>query len=224
MLGTFTYELWFKSYHCFTVGSLEFLEIANLSLFPSPPPCSASRRRRHRQRRRRRLLGFPGHYFAVRWHPRVADDLLPLLLPRAGAPRPCHARRRVQKRPRRRHLAVAVESPLQWPPSPSSERPGSTNTPETNSYRPFSLSSLPRRRTPPPPCLNPGELHPAAEPPPQTRSTPTAPTISRASPSRNSQTVSPRPILTGAPSPSLASAADPPCSAEPPLPSLSPQP
>ena len=118
----------------------------------------------------------------MRWRPRVADDLLPLLLPRAGAPRPCHARRRVQKRPRRRHLAVAVESPLQWPPSPSSERPGSTNTPETNSYRPFSLSSLPRRRTPPPPCLNPGELHPAAEPPPQTRSTPTDPTISRASP------------------------------------------
>src|SRR6185312_292693 len=53
MLGTFPYELWFKSYRCFTVGSLEFLEIANLSLFPSPPPCSASRRRRHLQRRRR---------------------------------------------------------------------------------------------------------------------------------------------------------------------------
>ena len=40
---------------------------------------------------RRRLPGFPGHYFAVRWHPRVADDLLPLLLPRAGAPTPRHA-------------------------------------------------------------------------------------------------------------------------------------
>src|SRR6185503_5046923 len=84
MLGTFPYELWFKSYRCFTVGSLEFLEIANLSLFPSPPPCSASRRRRHRQRRRRRLPGFPGHYSVVRWRPRVTDDLLPLLLPRAG--------------------------------------------------------------------------------------------------------------------------------------------
>ena len=204
-----------------------FWKLQNRPFLPPPPPCSVSRRRPPTAPPAgvvERLPGHPGHYFASRCHPRVAPELLPLLLPRAGAPRPCHARRRVQKRPRRRHLAVAVESPLQSPPSPSSERPGSTNTPETNSYRPFSLSSLPRRRTPPPPCLNPGELHPAAEPPPQTRSTPTAPTISRASPSRNSQTVSPRPILTGAPSPSLASAADPPCSAEPPLPSLSPQP
>src|SRR6185312_3424628 len=101
MLGTFPYELWFKSYRCFTVGSLEFLEIANLSLFPSPPPCSASRRRRHRQRRRRRLPGFPGHYSAVRWRPRVADDLLPLLLLRAGASRPSHAPPPFPEPPRR---------------------------------------------------------------------------------------------------------------------------
>jgi len=40
---------------------------------------------------RRRLPGFPGHQFAVRWLPRVAGELLPLLLPRAGAPTPRHA-------------------------------------------------------------------------------------------------------------------------------------
>src|SRR6185295_10553186 len=54
MLGTFPFELWFKSYRCFTVGSLEFLEIAKLPLSStSTPPalfCAAAHRR-HRRRR-----------------------------------------------------------------------------------------------------------------------------------------------------------------------------
>ena len=43
MLGTFPFELWFKSYRCFTVGSLEFLEIAKLPLSSTSTPllCSA---------------------------------------------------------------------------------------------------------------------------------------------------------------------------------------
>ena len=38
MLGTFSYEPYFKSYRCFTVGSLDFLEIALRSFLP-PPAC-----------------------------------------------------------------------------------------------------------------------------------------------------------------------------------------
>ena len=34
MLGTFSFEPYFKSYRWFTIGSLEFLEIASRSLFP----------------------------------------------------------------------------------------------------------------------------------------------------------------------------------------------
>ena len=74
--------------------------------------------------------------------------------------------RRAQNLPDGRHLAAAVERPLQSTPPSSSERPRTTRVPELDFARPFALSSLPRRRTPPPPCLNPGELHPAAEPPP----------------------------------------------------------
>ena len=150
MLSTFSFEPYFKSYRWFTEWSLEFLEIAKRPLSPSPTSLLCSRRRPPTAPPAGAGESLPGHYSASRWHPRVALLLLSLLLPRAGAPRPCHARRRVQKHPRRRHLAVAVESPLQWPPSSSSERPSPTNTPETNSYRPFALSSLPHRRTPPP--------------------------------------------------------------------------
>ena len=38
MLGTFPFELWFKSYRCFTVGSLEFLEITKLPLSSTSTP------------------------------------------------------------------------------------------------------------------------------------------------------------------------------------------
>ena len=85
MLGTFSFELWFKSYRCFTVGSLELLEIAKSPLSPSSPSLLCFSPPATDSTARRRLPGFPGHYFAVRWLPRVAGELLPLLLPRAGA-------------------------------------------------------------------------------------------------------------------------------------------
>ena len=111
---------------------------------------------------------------------------------------PCHAPRRFQNHPVGRHRDAAVERPLQSTPPSSSERPRTTRVPELDFARPFALSSLPRRRTPPPPCLNPGELHPTAEPPTQTRSTPTSPTISTASTSHSSQAISPHPNTAGA--------------------------
>ena len=135
---------------------------------------------------------------------------------------PCHTPRRAQNLPDSRHRDVAVERPLQSPPLPSSERPSNRGTPATQSPRSLALSSLPHPRTPPPPRLNAGELHPAEEPPPQARSTPIAPTFSRVSTSRSSQAASHRLILAGATSSSLASAAEPPCSADPPPPSPSP--
>ena len=94
--------------------------------------------------------------------------------------------RRAQNLPGGRHRDVAVESPNQRPSSRSFARLSTTRHPGFDFTRSFALSSLPRCRTPPPPRLNPGEPHPTAEPPTQTRSTPTSPTISTASTSRSS--------------------------------------
>ena len=89
MLGTFPFELYFKSYCLFTEWSLEFSKIAKRPLSPSPtsllcfsPPPTDSADAGTVER----LPGHPGHYFASRWHPRVALLLLPRLFPRAGAP------------------------------------------------------------------------------------------------------------------------------------------
>ena len=95
--------------------------------------------------------------------------------------RPSHAPRRFQNRPAGRHLAAAVESPNQRPSSRSFARLSTTRSPARYSSPLFASSLTPRPRTPQPLIPNPGELHPAAEPPPQARSTPTAPTISSAS-------------------------------------------
>jgi hypothetical protein len=60
MLGTFPFELWFKSYCLFTEWSLEFLEIAKLPLSSTSTPLlcfsppSTDSAAAHRQRRRRR--------------------------------------------------------------------------------------------------------------------------------------------------------------------------
>ena len=207
MLGTFPFELWFKSYHWFyslvpgTFGNCKIALIPffpSLLCFPSPATDSAAVER---------LPGFPGHYSAVRWRPRVADDLLPLLLLRAGASRPSHAPRRFQNRPAGRHLAAAVESPNQRPSSRSFARLSTTRSPARYSSPFFASTLTPRPRTPQPLTPNPDELHPAAEPPPQARSNPTAPTFSRASSSRNSQAISPRPNLTGATPPPCSESA-----------------
>ena len=200
------------------------MEISNLPLSPSPPPCSASRRRPPTAPPWSAFPAFPAitppcagaHASRTSSSPACCLALAPP--PLATPPRSA------QNLPDGGHLAAAVERPLQSPPLPSSERPSNRGTPATQSPRSLALSSLPHPRTPPPPRLNAGELHPAAEPPPQARSTPIAPTFSRVSTSRSSQAASHRLILAGATSPSLASAAEPPCSVEPPPPSLSPQP
>jgi hypothetical protein len=74
-----------------------------------------------------------------------------------------------------------VESPNQRPSSRSFARLSTTRSPARYSSLLFASSLTLRPRTPQPLTPNPGELHPAAEPPLQARSTPTAPTISRAS-------------------------------------------
>ena len=224
MLGTFSFELWFKSYRCFTVGSLELLVIAKRTFSSTSTPCSASRRRPPTAPPADAFPAFPAITSpCAGFHASPASSSPACCL--ALAPPPLATPpRSAQNLPDGRHLAAAVERPLQSPPLPSSERPSNRGTPATQSPRSLALSSLPHPRTPPPPRLNAGELHPAEEPPPQARSTPIAPTFSRVSTSRSSQAASHRLILAGATSPSLASAAEPPCSADPPPPSPSPQP
>jgi hypothetical protein len=147
MLGTFSFEPYFKSYRWFTVGSLKFLEIAFGSLFPflqlacllllPPPLCSAAARR-----------GGPARPPpASRWHPRVAPNLLHRPLPRAGA---LSTLPRAPAEPSSRHLAVAVASLLQSPPLSPRVRTSITSTPSFHSACSFTCSPLRRPRTPPP--------------------------------------------------------------------------
>ena len=121
MLGTFSFEPYFKSYRWFIVGSLEFLEIAFRSLFPFPClSLSALSRRRCRAPPARRAGSPPANSnfaFASRWHPRVAPNLLHRPLPRAGA---LSTLPRAPAEPSSRHLAVAVASLLQSPRALSS--------------------------------------------------------------------------------------------------------
>src|SRR6185295_8285587 len=97
-----------------------------------------------------------------------------------------------------RHRDVAVESPNQRPSSRSFARLSTTRIPGFDFTRPFALSPRPDPRTRRRSTVNADELHPAAEPPTQTRSTPTSPTISTASTSRSSQAFFPHPNTTGA--------------------------
>ena len=113
MLGTFSFEIYFKSYPCFTFWSLEILEISKRPFSPSSSPSALSRRRVQCSAARRRR----------------GEPARPLLL-RAGAhascgssytafgfalepPRPCHApppspEQPVRSPPRRRRGGPAA--------------------------------------------------------------------------------------------------------------------
>ena len=132
MLGTFSFEPYFKSYLCFTFRSLEISEIAKQPVFPFPclPTCLLTRRH---------LL--PASFHASRL------SLPPPSFPRAGA---SLAVPRRPESPRCRHLTVAVARPRQRPLSSPSTRTSLTRTPELYSSRSFAFPSLSRSRTPPP--------------------------------------------------------------------------
>ena len=107
MLGTFSFELYFKSYRWFTEWSLEFLEILFGSFSPSSSSSALSRRRsgpaggqlQFRRRPTRHPLT-PGPTFPARWSS----------LPSPRRPEPS----------RGRHRDAAVASSPQSPRTPSS--------------------------------------------------------------------------------------------------------
>ena len=77
MLGTFSFEPYFKSYLCFIVWSLEFLEITDRSTF-LPPQATLSVSlllTADRQRRPPVALGRPQATSWSPWHPRVTPGL-----------------------------------------------------------------------------------------------------------------------------------------------------
>ena len=127
MLGTFSFEPYFKSYPCFTFRSLEISEIAKQPVFPFPclPTCLLTAAVQSAARPPWRAAS-PRHLLPASFH---ASSLEP---------------------PRGRHLAVAVARPRQRPPPSPSARTSLTRTPELYSSRSFAFPSLSRSRTPPP--------------------------------------------------------------------------
>ena len=97
------------------------------------------------------------------------------------------------------HLAAAVARAAQHPGFPSCARLSTPGDPASQSTRPLARSLPQTRRTPPPPCVNPGELDAAAEPPLQLSSARADPLGSSAVGPRSSPTHPPLPIATRAP-------------------------
>ena len=191
MLGTFPFELWFKSYRWFTEESLEFLEIAK-SPFSSTTPLLCSHRRPPTAPTPAPWKGFPAAVFRRAGPHASRRSSSPSCCLALEPPRPCHAPRRVQKHPCRRHLAVAVERPLHSPPLFSLARIRTRELSLIFSPRPLALS-LPRHPgTPPPLHRTPASLKPAVEPRLHSRSAQIDHANSFASLSRSSQATSRR--------------------------------
>ena len=100
MLGTFSFEPYFKSYRCFTVGSLEFLEI---TLSPSPTSLLCSRRRPPTAPPPASWRVFPAINSPRAGTHASRRSSSTALLPRAGAPSLRHAAQN--------HLAAATATP-----------------------------------------------------------------------------------------------------------------
>ena len=147
MLGTFSFEPYFKSYPCFTFRSLEISEIAKQPVFPFPclPTCFLSAAVQSTTRPPWRAAS-PRHLLPASFHASRLSLPLPSF-PRAGA---SLAVLRRPEPPRGRHLAVAVARPRQRPPPSPSARTSLTRTPELYSSCSFAFPSLSRSRTPPP--------------------------------------------------------------------------
>jgi len=165
MLGTFSFEPYFKSYCWFTDWSLEFLEIADRStLLPPHASLSASL-----FQRRRRVAAPPTAQAGPRPPPArhgihaSRPDSTPPSFPRAGTSSPCHA---TPEAPAGYHLAAAVDGPLQHLGSPTRARHSTWRSPA--SFSPPCLTrSLPQtHRTPLPPPWPPSPSELTVEPPP----------------------------------------------------------
>ena len=210
MLGTFPFELWFKSYRCFTVGSLEFLEIAKLPLSStSTPPAlfRAAAHRRHRRRRRGEASRPSRPLIRRALSPTRRPELPPPLLGFALALHlPCHAPRDHRRLPpRRRRGEPKPEAQLSIFRAP--EHYKKPRALFLSSFRRFP-NPTPQNASAAPP--NAGELKAAVAPPFQSRSAQIGPTSSFASTPRSSSTLSPRQSLTGAPPPPFFSPPTPP--------------
>ena len=152
MLGTFSFEPYFKSYRCFTVGSLEFLEITKRPLSPSPTSLLCSRRRPPTAPPPASWRGFPAINSPRAGTHASRRSSSTALLPRAGAPSLRHAPAEAS---RGRHRDAAVASPLHHPRTSTRARPSIWRTRALYSMRSFTCSPLRKPRTLPPPPLPP---------------------------------------------------------------------
>ena len=141
----------FKSYRCFTVGSLEFLEITKRPLSPSPTSLLCSRRRPPTAPPPASWRGFPAINSPRAGTHASRRSSSTALLPRAGAPSLRHAPAEAS---RGRHPDTAVASPLQHQGPPIRAHFGNQSTVAFFSPHFFGRSPLRKPRTEPPPSAS----------------------------------------------------------------------